>query len=119
MTPNDRDDELRYSMKQLELWLVRWRDGQAPVGRQLWLLKSAVAELHIDEGEAYEPSEPSTHSDVANMLVAIDPEQPLLPEGEAMPETSYTLAEFVRDMEMLRSKFDYLSWHGGRPMGRA
>ena len=119
MAADDRDDELRYVMKQLEGWLARWQGGGAPDGRQLWLLKSAAAELHIDEGEAYDPSESSSHGDVANMLAAIDPEQPLLPEGESMPETSYTLAEFERDMELLRPKYEYLSWRGGRPVGRA
>jgi hypothetical protein len=96
MPANERDDELRYAMNQLEAWLVRWRAGQAPNGVQLAAIRRAVGELHIDEGEVHDDAEASAHHEIADLLAAAD-----------------------RDMELLRPKYEYLSGLGGRPVGHA
>ncbi|WP_152613562.1 hypothetical protein [Inquilinus limosus] len=117
---NDRDDELRYAMNQLEAWLARWGAGQAPNGLQLAAIKRAVGELHIDEGETHADAEPSAHEEIADLLAAADPEHAPLVEGGGDPAAvDYTLPEFERDMELLRPKYEYLSWLGGRPVGHA
>lgn len=119
MPTNERDDELRYAMNQLEAWLARWAAGQAPNGLQLAAIKRAVGELHIDEGETHDDAEPSAHEEIANLLAAADPEHaPLVEAGDAAA-IDYTLPEFARDMELLRPKYEYLSWRGGRPVGHA
>jgi hypothetical protein len=119
MAANERDDELRYSMNQLEAWLERWQAGHAPNAVQLAALKRAVGELHIDEGEAHRDNEPSAHQEIANLLAVADPDLSAEVEATGSLEISYSLQEFERDMELLRPKYDYLNWLGGRPIGHA
>jgi hypothetical protein len=119
MPANERDDELRYAMNQLEAWLTRWLAGQAPNGIQLAAIRRAVGELHIDEAEIHDDAGPSAHQEIANLLAAVDPDHSPLAEAGDAAAVDYTLPEFERDMELLRPKYQYLSWLGGRPVGHA
>ncbi|WP_026869751.1 hypothetical protein [Inquilinus limosus] len=119
MADNERNDELRYAMNQLEAWLERWRAGRTPNGAELAVIKRAVGELHIDEGEAHDDAEPSAHREIADLLAAVDPDHAPRIETADPAAVDYSFQEFERDMELLRPKYDYLNWLGGRPVGHA